>query len=161
METTHHDNFNNIEFAIRSDAERYTWIVFHIFILLSSLIGDSLILVAAIKYKAFKMNKLILVTMKHIAVSDICVTLSSVLPRTVALISNGQFYGNVLCKINIYFNYYFIAVGLFQMAAMTTCKVATLQYPLRTNSLSSKDAHKACIAIWLSILSFPAFFCLT
>ena len=39
------------------------------------------------------------------------------------------------------------------MCAMTACKLATLQYPLRTNSLSSKDAHKGCIAIWLSVLS--------
>ena len=43
------DFSNKTEFAIKSDAERYTWAVFHIFILLSSLVGDALILIAAIK----------------------------------------------------------------------------------------------------------------
>ena len=156
MGIAYHEYSNRTEFAIKSDAERYAWIVFHVFVLLSSLIGDSLILIASIKYRAFKINKLILVMIKHIAVSDLSVALFSVLPRTVALISNGQIYGTMVCKISIYIVYYFTAVGVFQMCAMTTCKVATLQYPLRTNSLSSRDAHKGCIAIWLLVLSFPA-----
>ena len=158
MRTAYHEYSNRTEYAIKSDAERYAWIFFLIFVLLSSLIGDSLILIASIKYRAFKMNKLILVTIKHIAVSDLCVTLCSVLSRTVALIYNDQIYKTMLCNISNYFNGYFVAVGVFQMCAMTTCKVATLQYPLRTNSLSSRDAHKGCIAIWLWALSFPALF---
>ena len=156
MGTAYHEYSNRTEFAIKSDAERYTWIIFHIFVLLSSLVGDSLILIASIKYRAFKINRLILVIMKHIAVSDLSVALGSILPKTVALISNGQIYGPILCKISIYIVYYFNLVGVFQICAMTTCKVATLQCPLRTNSLSSRDAQKGFLAIWLSVLSFPA-----
>ena len=156
MGTAYHEYSNKSEFAIRSNAERYAWIVFHLFVLLSSLIGDSLILIASIKYRAFKINKLILVTIKHIAVSDLCVTLFIILPRTAALISNGPIYGTVLCKSFPLYSYYFGTVGVFQMCAMTTCKVATLQYPLRTNSLSSRDAQKGCLAIWLSVVSLPA-----
>ena len=157
METRLHDFSNKTEFALKSDAERYTWIVFHIFVALSSLIGDSLILIASIKYKAFKINRLILVTIKHIAISDISVVLFNVIPRIVALIINHSTFENVLCKIKACLSYYVYVVAVFQMCAMTTCKVATLQYPLRTNSLSSRDAHKGCIGIWLSVLSFPAF----
>ena len=94
--------------------------------------------------------------MKHIAVSDLCATLFTILPRTVSLIVDGQLFGTVMCKIKCCFSYYFGVVGVFLMCGMTTCKVATLQYPLRTNALSSKNAHKACIAIWFSILSLPA-----
>ena len=147
---------NKTEFAIKSDVERYTWAVFHMFIFLSSLVGDSLILIAAIKYRAFKINRLILVTIKHIAVSDLCVALFTILPRTVSLIVDEQLFGTVMCKIKFCFSYFFGTVGVFLMCGMTTCKVATLQYPLRTNALSSKNAHKACIAIWFSILSLPA-----
>ena len=157
MGAAYHEYSNKTEFAIKSDAERYAWVLFHLFVLLSSLIGDSLILIGSIKYRAFKMNRLILVTIKHIAVSDLCVALFSVLPKTVALISNDQLYGTAICSITVYFKYYFHAVGLYQMCAMTTCKVATLHFPLRTNSLTSMDAHKGYIAIWLWALSFPAF----
>ena len=104
---------NKTAFAIRSDAERYAWAAFHVFVLLSSLIGDSLIFIAAIKYNAFKMNKLIVVTIKHIAASDLCKALFTVLPRIVALISNDQIFGTVLCNINAYFTYYFGTVSVF------------------------------------------------
>ena len=151
-----YDFSNKTEFALTSYAERYAWIVFHMFIFLSSLIGDSLILIAAIKYRAFKINRLILVIMKHIAVSDLSVAFSTVLPRIAALTSDQQIYGTVICNISAHYIYFFGTVGVYLMCAMTTCKVATLQYPLRANSLSSRDAHKGCIAIWILILSFPA-----
>ena len=156
MGTAYHEYSNRTEFAIKGDAERYTWIVFHLFVLLSSLVGESLILIGSIKYRAFKINRLILVMIKHVAVSDLCMVFFIITPRTAALISNGPIYGTVLCKSFSFYCYYFSAAGVFQMCAMTTCKVATLQYPLRTNSLSSKHAQKGCFVIWLSLLSLPA-----
>ena len=89
-------------------------------------------------------------------VTTLILALFIIAPRTAALISNGPIYGTVLCKSFPFYSYYFSAAGVFQMCAMTTCKVATLQYPLRTNSLSSKHAQKGCLVIWLSLLSLPA-----
>ena len=52
-------------FGIKDDIARYTWTTYCIFIFLTSLIGDITILVAAIKYKAFKLNKFIVVIIPH------------------------------------------------------------------------------------------------
>ena len=150
------DYSNKTQFALKSDIEKFAWISYSVLVILSSLIGDSLILIASIKYKAFKINKLILVTIQHIAVSDLCVTTSTILPRTVALVLDDQIYGSLFCKIHPYFVHYFSAVGVYLICTMSTCKVATIQYPLRTSLLSSKVIHKVCLAVWFSVLTLPA-----
>ena len=50
---------NYTAFGMHSDAERYFWASYHIFVLLSSLIGDSLILVASLQKDTIKVNKFI------------------------------------------------------------------------------------------------------
>ena len=39
------------------DAARYTWAGYFLFVIISSLIGDTTILIASIRYKAFKLHK--------------------------------------------------------------------------------------------------------
>ena len=156
LELVFNDYSNKTKFGLKSVTERYAWILYSVFVILSSMIGDSLILIASIKYKAFKINKLIEVTIQHIAVSDLCVTVSTILPRTVALVLDDQIFGSILCKIRPYYVYYFSTVGMYLVCTMVTCKVATLQYPLRTRLLGAKDIHKVCFSVWLSVLTLPA-----
>ena len=156
LELVFNDYSNKTKFGLKSVTERYAWIFYSVFVILSSMIGDSLILIASIKYKAFKINKLIEVTIQHIAVSDLCVTVSTILPRTVALVLDDQIFGSILCKIRPYYVYYFSTVGMYLVCTMVTCKVATLQYPLRTRLLGAKDIHKVCFSVWLSVLTLPA-----
>ena len=59
------------EYGIHIAAERYFWAANHLFVLLSSLIGDNLILYASFQEDALKLNKFIVSVLQHIAVSDL------------------------------------------------------------------------------------------
>ena len=74
---------NYTVFGMHGTAERFSWVAFHIFVLLSSLFGDSLILYASVQEGAIKLNKLIVTVMQYIAVSDLVYTIAGVLPGTI------------------------------------------------------------------------------
>ena len=62
---------SNSEIGMLSDAERYSWASYYIFVIVSSLIGDSIILYASNKRGAFHLNAFIVTIMQHIAVTDL------------------------------------------------------------------------------------------
>ena len=55
---------NDTEEIILNDGLRHAWASYLIFIVVSSFIGDSTILIASIRYKAFKLHKLIVVVIQ-------------------------------------------------------------------------------------------------
>ena len=136
-------------YGIKSDAVRYTWAGYFLFVVLSSLIGDTTILVASIKYKVFKLHKAIIVLIQYIAVCDLMVTATLVIPRTISLFANGWILGDTLCYINPYVAYYLSAVGVYLVCVMTFFKLFTLQCPFRTRQLSVKKAHLTAAAAWM------------
>jgi len=85
--------------GIENAALHDTWIGYHIFILIASLLGDSTILIASIKYRALKLNKLIVVIINHIAVCNLLVAVTTVLPRAVSLITQQWVFGEGLCYL--------------------------------------------------------------
>ena len=129
-----------------------------LFILISSLIGDTTILVASIRYKAFKLHSCIVAIIQHIAICDLMVSLSGALPRVITLIEDSWVLGDWFCYIQPYVKYYLNVVGMYLICSMTTCKLVILRAPLRARGLKSRKAHIGCAFIWISVLSLPAAF---
>ena len=99
MKTTqYYQEFSNkTAYGIESDAIRYTWAGCYLFILISSLIGDTTILIASIKYKAFKLHRVIIVVIQHIAFCDLILSTTAVLPNMFSVISDKWVLGNLFC----------------------------------------------------------------
>ena len=153
MTTSHIYLFNNkTTHDIKSDVPRYAWAGFLLFVTASSLIGDSIILIASFKYRAFKLHKVLVVIIQHIALCDLMVTTTNVLPKLVSLISRGWVFGNLLCNLAAYTSYFFEGTGLFLICNMTTTKVLLLKYPFRYRAISVKKIHMVCGACWLATL---------
>ena len=53
---------NKTEYGIETAAQRYTWAGYYLFVILSSLIGDTTILVASIKFRAIKLHRVLVTT---------------------------------------------------------------------------------------------------
>ena len=147
-------------FGIQSESERNFWVSYHIFVLLSSLVGDTLILIGSFNNDAFKVNKFLLTVIQHIAVCDLGTTLSSVLPQTVSLLANSWVMGNTACYIRAYVGYIFVYLaGMSLIAVLTTSKFLILRYPLRAaNWITERRAHQICGFVWASSLMSPIFF---
>ena len=123
-------------------------------VLLSSLIGDSIILIATIKYKVIKIHKVIVTVMQHMAVCDLIQTVFRVIPVTLALISDRWVVGELLCQVEVIVNWTCTPLTLFLTCAMTTLKLITVKYPLRTGAWSTLLGHTICSALWLLSLAW-------
>ena len=155
--TTSHDYpySNKTAYGIENDAIRYAWAGYFLFVLISSLVGDSTILIASLKYRAFNLHKVMVVIIQHRAFCDLMVTTTNVIPLFVSLISNEWVIGKLLCCLTVYLGYYFNTVSLLLICNMTTSKLLILKYPFRMRKMSVKNTHMICRAFWLAALIIP------
>ena len=149
---------NYVKFRIQNKTERYIWATYFIFVFLSSLIGDSLILYASTKKEAFKLNKFIVTILQHIAISDILFAIFSVLPSVISLLADSWVLGEVMCFVRVYSGHFFFPSGMFFIATLTTSKLILLKYPLWAKNLTRRMAHGICCAVSMIAFSFPIFF---
>ena len=149
-------NYSNYTlFGIKNEAERQTWAASLIFILICSVLGDTAIFVASIKYNAFKLHETIVVFIQHIAVCDLLYSLAGIFPRIVSMISDGWVFGTTLSYIVAHSVYIANSAGLVLICAMTSSKLWLLKYPLRSQHVSRKKGHVVCVFIWFLSLAVP------
>ena len=146
------------QFGIRSTLERCIWVTWYTFIFLLSLIGDSTILLASVKYNTFELPEMVVRSIKNIAVCDLLLALSYVFPCIISLIGNGWVMGPLLCYLNLYLCYYGITVSCLLVATMTTTKYFLLKFPLRSGIWFERHGGKLCAGVWMFALYTPLVF---
>ena len=143
------------KFGMKNDVERYFNAGWRTLVVICSLIGDSTILVASIKYKAFNVHKIVVVVIQHIAVSDLMHAVFSILPTIVPIICNSGGSNKILNYASFFIQYYVNNVGASLIAALTLSKLLLLKYPLKTGPWTTKQAHKICAILWVTSLGTP------
>ena len=146
---------NKTVYGVKSDVSKYTWEVFLIFVAVSSLIGDTTILIASLKYKAIKLHRTIIVIIQHIAFCDLMVVLTDVVPKIISIITEQWILGGFMCRTTPYARYFFILASLLLICAMTTSKMFLIKYPLRFGRIAIKKTHCLCLGCWIGALAFP------
>ena len=148
---------NKTKYGYGNDTERYTSAILTIFVIISSLIGDSTILIASIKYKAFKLHRIIVIIIQHIAVCDLTMAITVVFPILVNILANQWLFGYSFCNLTPYVSTYCSTAGILLISVMTMSKVLLVKYPLRFGSVSSKkEGYKLCASCWLVAVIMPA-----
>ena len=146
---------NGTIYGIQKDGLRYTWAGYFLFVLASSLVGDTTILIASIKYRAIKLHRVIIVIIQHLAVCDLMVSVTDVLPKLITIIKSKWVLGDFLSYLTPHATYYFNVASICLICTMTSCKLLLLKYPLRFGTASSKKAHIFCVASWSTALVLP------
>ena len=148
-------NHSDIKFGIQSNAERYCWAAYFIFGILSSVVGDTLILVASSHKGAFKINKILVTIIKHIAVSDLANTIIILLPVTISVLANSRILGTILCYTMAYISIITYQAGMSLIALLTAAKFLILRYPVMAATWTIKRVHQVCAFIWVSSFTAP------
>ena len=148
-----YDYSNKTLFQIDTTAEKLTYGAWQIFVILCSLLGDTTILLASIKYKAFNLHKIIVAFIQHIAVCDLLSAL-----YLLSELGHGVLFSahTGLCYLNFCLGYYTSTAALYLMSLMTVSKLILLKYPLKTGSWSSRQAHKVCFTVWVASTYVPS-----
>ena len=149
---------NNTASVMLSPAERYCILGYHLIIVISSLIGDTIVLVATIKYRAIKLHKFIVGLIVHIAVCDLTLTFSYVMPAAISLAADGWIFGNLLLCIRVYVTWFSFSASVFFVCALTSSKLFILKHPLRSRSLTERNVHVMCGCIWIISGYMPTLF---
>ena len=148
-------DYSDIEFGIKSDAERYSWIAYNIFGVLSSLVGDILILLASSQKGSFRINRILVTIIQHVAVSDLAHTTKTLLPIIISLLGNSWILGTTLCYATVYMVSITYPAGMSLIAFLTTAKFLILDCPLRAATWNNKWVHQVCCFIWLASFTAP------
>ena len=118
----------------QSEIERQFWTTYHIFILISALLGQSSILVASLKYKAVKLRPVIVTIIEQMAVCDFLLAITWVLPGTVSLVAGRWVLGEVYCFVKVYCSGYLYQVTCCLLVLCTAAKFVILKFPLRSQA---------------------------
>ena len=130
-----------------SPVERYTLIGWTSVILVSCIIGNTIILLATSRYKAIRLDKTSVVLIKNIAICDLLSGIFAVHPTLASLLYGDWPYGTISCCV---FNY--LKVPTFVAAILLICglhlsKLHTVLYPLRALGRDSKPGHKISVVV--------------
>ena len=141
-------------YGITNDTERYSLFTWSLLVLLSSLSGDSIILLGTIKYGAIKQHNIIVAVIQHMAVCDLILAVFRVFPSSVSLITDQWEFGEGLCHNQNHVIFVCNGVTMLLTCAMSTFKLLILKYPLRAGNWTARTGHKICCALWVSFLMF-------
>ena len=134
--------------GIDNDAVRYTYLLFLIITLLSSIIGDSIILAASIFPNGIRLNRFIVTVMQHIAVSDLISCFSFVLPTIIIFITNRWVISEIVSYIRLYVDVTVFAANTLLICLMSTSKLFLLLNPANVLKWTIKRAHISCAIVW-------------
>ena len=140
----------------KNETERFFWASWLTFVFVSSVLGDSLILIASIKYNAFNLHKMIVTFIQHIAVNDLLNTLGNVGPTMLSAIYNKGSPYRFIDYVRFFIAYYTSISSSLCISAMVLGKLLLLKHPLKLRSLPKRHVHMLCAAIWVISLSVPA-----
>ena len=132
-----------------SFAERMIYATLHIIVFISSLVGDSIILIGTIKYKAIKQHKVVVAVIQHIAVLDILASVFHTFPKTATLITDRWELGGFLCSAYTYFWCFFTMATPLLTCTLPILKLIILKFPLRAISWSSGMGNTVCVVLAL------------
>lgn len=153
VEDIRYDNYTL--YGIKSQTERHLLVSYTALITISSVIGDTLILVGSLKFNAIKLHDTIVAFIQHIAVADLVLAMSKALPGSVSLAANEWILGKGVCYIAYYGSYIpALALCLFT-SAIALAKVLIVKNPLRAIHFSKRASHLIAVCIWVYSAIFP------
>ena len=147
---------NQTLYEIKDYSERSILVLWSTIVFLSSLIGDSIILISICKYNALQQHKVVLAVMQHMAICDLLQTVFRVFPNTLALVNNGWVMGKLLCHVEEFIGVVGNIATFLLTCTLTTIKLLVVKFPLRTGTWSFRLGNKICAVVWVLSLCWYA-----
>ena len=142
---------NRTLFELETDAERHILAVWCFIALIINFTCNTIILLAATWYRAINLDRISVVLIQSIAISDILMGLVTIHPTMVSLIANKWLYGDVLCYLNHFLKVPIFISALHLICAMHISKLLSLVYPLRARTWTKKAGFRVvCVVLVLS-----------
>ena len=120
-----------------------------------SILGNTLVLVAANKYRALKLDKISVTLIKHISFADLCYALLVILVVGWSLIVNEWPLNQILCEMNVYLQYCVALVDINLIWVLSVAKLTCIMSPLRAQARSENAGHVLAALVWVFSNIYP------
>ena len=133
---------------------------YNVLCFVSSLIGDTIILIATRSKDAFKLNKHLVAVIQHLAIIDLALCFVWVLPNIVNMASlvgwdHWLVDNEIFCEIKLALLLYFSSLSTDLMGVLTVIKLVILKVPLKVRTWKKRRAHFLSAALWIINLWVP------
>ena len=135
-----------------NEIEKYILIAYLLTILISSIVGDTIILIASTRYNALKLNKFILAIIHHISVCDLVTDMSYVLPILMSIFADEWIFGYTLSEMTAFLAGSTFLLSNILVVILTCSKFLLVKLPQKTRKWTAKKAHIICGMGWLAAL---------
>ena len=132
-----------------NDTARYPMAAWVLTAAVISLIGNTTVLLASLKYKALKLDKISVALIEHIAVADIATSLQYLVVFK-AIISQHLIVNEEYCPLFFGLFNYVAGVGVLLVCALNVSKLTSILFPFLARLRSYKSGHRIAAVIWLS-----------
>ena len=124
--------------------------------LVAALAGNSFILLA-VHRRAFRIDKLSMLIIRNLAISDIYFNLIWVLPTLVSLCEGNRWVlGKLLCSVTTYLQYPPAIATIFFITILSVNKWMRIRFPLKTLDISTKTVYIITISVWAFSFVHPS-----
>ena len=135
------------------DVTRYLEASWYILVVLLSLLGNIFVLVASIRDRAIRLDRISIVLIENLAVADIGLSLFLALPNTVLTLKYGD---PIVSEDTLLHQLAYIpanacsGISSWLLPSLNFCKLLSLRYPLRIRSYRYRDGYKIAIFLWIT-----------
>ena len=137
------------QYGAQNEAERYTLIGWCVIVLVMNITGNSIILLSTIRYRALRLDRVSILLIQNIAVSDLLVAVFGVHPTLVSLMRSKWPYGTFLCGMFASLDNICKISGVLLICGMHITKLLSLIYPLHSIGRTNRSGYLICTAMWL------------
>ena len=146
------ENLAHDKERITTNSERIALTLWGITVIVTSLLGDSIVLLATTRYRAIKLHRVLVTLLQHLAISNLLQTLFRVLPVTPTFTTDTWVMGTLLCHLEDHVGIVCLTVTIFLTCCLSTVKLLLVKFPLRVSVWSARVGHQICVGLWVLAL---------
>ena len=146
---------NKTLYKITNDAHKGLFISWCFLLGVFSIAGNSLVLVASIKYQALRLDKISVILIKNISFADVCYAVAVILVVGWSVIENNWPFNHLLCEMNVYLQYWVALVDINMIWVLNVTKIICIMYPMQSRTRSKSTGYILAATMWVLSSIYP------
>ena len=147
---------NQSLYEVSSEGQKGALVTWCFSLGLFSILGNSLVLVSSVKYKAIKLDRISVQLIRHISIADIGYAFCVLFQTGIALLLNRWPYGHALCEVSVYFQYFLALADINMIWVLNVAKLMCILKPLDARLRSRKSGLWLVAGMWVLSQIYPA-----
>lgn len=148
-------NHNQSLFEITDELHKGLLISWCFILGIFSIIGNTIVIIASVKYKALRLDKVSVTLIKHIGFADVCYALVVILVVGWSLVENRWPLSHVMCHVSVYLQYFLALVDINIIWVLNVAKLTCILYPFRARLRSQNTGYILAASMWLFSNIYP------